>query len=66
MELHVDQPNIKPKLYFYYLDYLSVNIWLTEAAASAPTQYSNHTGNPKSEIKHSCMSSYVNRYFPFS
>lgn len=42
---------------------LSVNVWLTEAAASAPTQQSNHTANSKLEIEHSCISSYVHRYF---
>lgn len=45
---------------------LSVTARLTEAVASAPTQHSDHTANPKSEIMHSRISSYVNRYFPFS
>lgn len=44
---------------------LSVIVWPTEAAAS-PTRHSNHAANPKFEMKLSCMSSYVNRYFPFS
>lgn len=32
---------------------LSVTARLTEAVASAPTQHSDHTANPKSEIMHS-------------